>query len=402
MTRLIKSVLTLALLLGLSGIRLQAQPDTAYHPMRQQGPVPERMMLAPEVRAERQLQMLDHYRDLNRLQLYSYNLQRDQALQEAFLSGDILFGDTLSRYVAGIFARILAANAELSPKNRVFLTRYTVPNAVNWNEYTTFLNMGLLSRLASEAEVAYVLCHELAHQRLRHGLVQLQHQLHAQQRLARDARSLVAGKSRREVRNSLPMLQYTLEQKALRALLEAYRHSREAELQADSLGLALYRKTGYPAQAAATALARLETCDADAYPTRLDLHVALSTDEYSWPHDPTAYRPPAAGPDKEAALIDTLQQLGVPLTADSLATHPAIPLRLQQLNALLVGSVPDTTLSPVVDARHAGIVRWARYASAYTHYRHGDYGRSLYEVLQLARQQPGEPFLHALVVLNLM
>lgn len=62
-----------------------------------------------------------------------------------------------------VFARILRANPQLRATTRLVLTRNPEPNAHAVGRSTVLLNLGLLPRLENESQLAYVLCHELAH-----------------------------------------------------------------------------------------------------------------------------------------------------------------------------------------------------------------------------------------------
>jgi predicted Zn-dependent protease len=68
----------------------------------------------------------------------------------------------LNPYVQRVFDHIRQANPQLPPVQLV-LSRNPEPNAHAVGNSTVMLNVGLLGRLENESQLAYILCHELAH-----------------------------------------------------------------------------------------------------------------------------------------------------------------------------------------------------------------------------------------------
>ncbi|RZK51413.1 MAG: hypothetical protein EOO59_15085, partial [Hymenobacter sp.] len=78
-----------------------------------------------------------------------------------------LLDPVLEPCVQRVFGQIKAANPQLPPVQLV-LSRNPVPNAHALGNGTVMLNVGLLAHLENEAQLAFILCHELAHVQARH------------------------------------------------------------------------------------------------------------------------------------------------------------------------------------------------------------------------------------------
>ena len=54
-------------------------------------------------------------------------------------------------------------------KIKIFVSRYPSINATSWQDGTILLNIGLLSRLENEHQLAFVIAHEISHYAKQHG-----------------------------------------------------------------------------------------------------------------------------------------------------------------------------------------------------------------------------------------
>lgn len=142
-------------------------------------------------------------------------------------------------YIKSIAATIIRANPELQGQDlRIVFSRDFAPNAYSIGEGTIALNAGLFVYLRSEAEIAFVLCHELAHFFLDHSRKKIDKMVY-----------LINSDSLRKEFKRLAKQQYRIGEqleKLSRALVfDIKRHSREGEREADRLGLHFLRNTGY-------------------------------------------------------------------------------------------------------------------------------------------------------------
>ena len=151
------------------------------------------------------------------------------ALNAEHRSGTILSGDWLSGQVAEVAAKVAAADAGTAQGQakpvRFYVTASPAVNAFATPERTVYVTMGLLARIESEAQLAFILCHELGHVSKRHGL-----------NLYLKDQELKEVASTRRGRKQLSKDPFAIN-----------RYSRANEQEADDYGTELFKSLGYPA-----------------------------------------------------------------------------------------------------------------------------------------------------------
>ncbi len=85
-------------------------------------------------------------------------------------SGQIYFNNQLQEYVQSVAKNLLQNNQKLLSGVNVQVSRSTNANAFAMADGTIIINLGLLARLSSEAELAAIIAHEIAHVDLKHSL----------------------------------------------------------------------------------------------------------------------------------------------------------------------------------------------------------------------------------------
>lgn len=213
---------------------------------------------------------------------------------------------------------------------QLYVNRSEVPNASCFGEGTLHINLGILTQLETDDELALLIGHELAHQFLGHVDSSLA------QRIALE-HSKDLKKEIRAIRKSSDdrLEQLTALKQRLAEVQGAY--NRQNELEADSLGLVLATAAGYDGEKAAVLLLRLDASDAliggsGLYELQKMLQPAL-------PDYPFAQKPRYAG------LSGVKVNLNANATLDSLRkSHPDCQLRYQ---ALRPGPVPSGNYNPL-------------------------------------------------------
>jgi Zn-dependent protease with chaperone function len=84
-------------------------------------------------------------------------------LDELLKSGSVLLNDPVSVYVNQVADTLLAGDPELRSQVHIYVTKSTVVNAYTFNDGEIFVNLGLIAHLDNEAELAFVLSHEVMH-----------------------------------------------------------------------------------------------------------------------------------------------------------------------------------------------------------------------------------------------
>ncbi len=143
---------------------LLAQDFDNYQPLRSSGEIPEAFIKKSSVKYQEAIN------NNTSSTIKEFHLESNFGLDELLASGQVLFNDPISKYVSSVADEILKDD----PDTRQKLTFYTI-KSVSVNAFATdrgeiFVNTGLLANLNTEAELAFILCHEIQHFVLQHNL----------------------------------------------------------------------------------------------------------------------------------------------------------------------------------------------------------------------------------------
>ena len=78
-------------------------------------------------------------------------------------NGKIVYGSSLNRYLDAIMDELLANDPQLRSRISVFVVKSPIVNAYAMSQGFIFVNVGLLAQLTNEAEIAFILAHEIVH-----------------------------------------------------------------------------------------------------------------------------------------------------------------------------------------------------------------------------------------------
>jgi hypothetical protein len=193
--------------------------------------------------------------------------------------------------------------------------------------------MGLASRLQNESQLAFVICHEIAHFYLQHSEASIN-------AYVKRINSKEYQNELRDIKNSAYGKRERLEQLTKKYSFDSRRHTRQNEMQADSFALALMQNSRFDSRESVTTLALLNNIDIDAF----DIESSLATTFNS-----TAYPFQKRWLKKEQGLLGGHVQLREETWADSLKTHPDCGKRIAALNILSVGNGESSSMSGPTD-----------------------------------------------------
>jgi hypothetical protein len=204
-----------------------------YTPLNCSGEIPEIFLQSAEskykadVQSEKEVSTNKYVsRDKGEF-LFQSNYFVDELLQ----SGKVLFGDSVTLYINQVADRVLINEPDLRNKLSFYALRSEEPNAFSTDQGIIFVTLGLIAQLENEAQLAFILSHEISHFEKRHTL-----------------NVFIQGK--KTFRSERDKRAYDLDEK-IRAFSN---HEKNVEFEADSLGLARLAKTGYACDQAITAM----------------------------------------------------------------------------------------------------------------------------------------------------
>lgn len=313
-----------------------------------------------------------------------YRSRYDRLLDNAAY-GLLLDSPELNELCSSILIEIFDNNPELSRPARVFVTRDPSPNARCLGDGTIFIHIGLLIRLETEAQLAFVICHELAHYQLDH----------VNNRYATYAVKATDLAAQREIDRAINEADNPFEAMVSYfegEVYEVHRHSRNKEIEADSLGLAYFLNTSFDVRGASSTMDVLDVVDEVKYQIPIPYQKLFGNLEQPFDDDWLMYQP-------SNNYTYGQNSFDLDWELDSLATHPDCERRRNLIHAYLrVNRIDEPAqaaggLSTTFrEMEMANDLEWV-----ISYFYHEAYGKALYFALQLTEVYPDEPFLHSLI-----
>jgi Zn-dependent protease with chaperone function len=307
--------------------------------------------------------------------------KRTEHVIEQFNDDYFIVDSELSPYLQSILNDIYAANPQLPRETNVYAYRSEAVNAMSYGEGTIAFTLGLLARMESEAQVAFVLCHELAHYHSRHSDLRMEE-------LARiNFDPQIKKKVKAIERNAYG--QFTKFSQLVGTLgMSITKHGRDKEFEADSFALRLYLNTTYDLQAPVRTLEILDSADQSLYNADLDFHKYFDFQAYPFKEKWTAYTPSTTWYSDE--------------DADSLHTHPSCEKRIVAIKRQLAGTSSLNKKPVNFGVTKSSLLRLrCEFEIAGSLYHFKAYGRSLFLYLMLAERYSENVYVHAMIAQNL-
>lgn len=149
---------------------ISAQND--YHPLKCTGSIPEDFTLlakekgAQEIKEEKSnsksASSIEQRKKDNFIRISNY------LIDEILVSGRVLFNDPISAYLNKIADAVLVNEPDLRAKIRIYVLRSNEVNAFTTNSGIIFVTSGLVAEVENEAQLAFVLSHEIIHYEKKH------------------------------------------------------------------------------------------------------------------------------------------------------------------------------------------------------------------------------------------
>ena len=242
---------------------------------------------------------------------------RDEKVIETIEDSSYLFHSKIKDNLDLILLHIYESNPAVDSKDFFFFIKNSiVPNAACYGDGMFEINLGLFTKLESDDELAYIICHEIAHKQLEHSLKNVS-------RGVSQVNSKETKKKIKEVRKR----RYGQTRAALSIIdelnVDMLDYSKEVEAEADSLGFILYAKTKYLKSSALHSLEKLRKVDEMILHHEVKLDSVFNFNNYPfqsyWLKETTS-------------LFDTSKKINeFGLVSDTLKTHPEIEFRVNKL-----------------------------------------------------------------------
>ncbi|MBO9635797.1 MAG: M48 family metallopeptidase, partial [Chitinophagaceae bacterium] len=329
-------------------------------------------------------QRLDTMRNFYKADFKKIYESRYTDLKELTAQNRILTDSFANNYLQQMVKTIFDNNPNIPSKDyRIRFTRDYWPNAASLGEGTIIFNIGLFSKLQNESQVAFVLCHEIAHYHLQHS----------QKTIERYVTTINSKEYQEELRrivNSQYQRGKQLETLARGVTFNHRRHSRDNEASADSMALELFRNTPFRTGEALNCLALLDSIDTDKYNVTPALEKLFNFPQYpfqqKWIKEEQSFFTAMAATSKEEKKKDR----------DSLKTHPDCEIRVKALTeSVKKYSTGNKLANPLNAGSFAQLQELFDYEIIEHCYNNKDVSRSFYYTLQLLQSRPNDPYLIA-------
>ncbi|MBL7835899.1 MAG: M48 family metallopeptidase [Bacteroidetes bacterium] len=140
-----------------------------YQPLKCSGEMPQDF----KIELEKYVQEAENNSSLSKkdkAQHVKYAEISNHNLNNLLYSGKVLYGDPLSQYINKVADIALSNDKPLRQQLRFYVLKSAVPNAFATQRGVIFITIGLLAQLESEAQLAFVICHEAIHVKNNHNI----------------------------------------------------------------------------------------------------------------------------------------------------------------------------------------------------------------------------------------
>lgn len=166
-------VLALTLALTLPCLAQVTFDPDRYTPLQSSGSIPEDFTKPMSVKWMQDILRHEKESKSNRrpsLSESEFYLNSNYLLTEMLIGGKVSFNDPLNQYVNKVAARAFEQDPKALEGIRFYIYRSNSTNAFSTHQGMIFITTGLLAKLENEAQLAFILCHEVIHYQEKHGL----------------------------------------------------------------------------------------------------------------------------------------------------------------------------------------------------------------------------------------
>ena len=242
---------------------------------------------------------------------------RDEKVLKSIKDSSYVFIPEIKAHLDLILSNIYTANPEIDTSDFSFLINNSMlPNAACYGDGMFQINLGLFTTLESDDELAFVICHEIAHKYLDHSL--------------KNVSNVIATTNSKETKKKVRKIKrqkYGQTRAALSVIddlsIDILDHSKEVEAEADSLGFVFFSKTKYYKSKAMSSLSKLKAVDDMVLHRNVNIDSVFNFESYPFKK---------YWLKETVSLFDSDEKINeFKLSSDTLKTHPEIEFRINKL-----------------------------------------------------------------------
>lgn len=340
----------LMLAAGVAGVAQQKYDLNNFTGIKSEGPIPADLRKGLGELYSEDKQRVRDYND-GKLANRDRVLEASYHINRLTSNGRILYGDPITRMVERIADTLLKDYPGLRGELRFYTVKSSSVNAFATGQGMIFVTMGLVAQVENEAQLAYVISHEIVHYYRKHNMEVLT----------------------RRIKNSDD------EAEQMANFLKYHYRSREMENEADSLGLRLFY-IGSPYDKRVTD----GVFDVLQYAMLPFDEVPFDTTYFNSPY----YRLPSHYYLEKVAPISSRDDY-----PDSLSTHPNIKKRRARTGDILSHYEGGSAFVVTTPDEFVHLQGLARFECIRQNLIYSNYTRAFYDCYVLQRQYPNNAFL---------
>lgn len=288
---------------------------------------------------------------------------------------DFIFTSVFDSKVKSLIERLRKNNPQIPKELQILIAKDNTPNAYCMADGTFVINMGLFNWLNNDDQVASVISHELGHKIEEHSLRTFMSFINddRQDKITVQNIKATAGNKNQKAFDILKSRMY---KKGV--------EKRKDEMQADSLGYAVFKNSDFIKGEFVNALKRLQ--DFDTISPR-ELKVETYKKYFNFPKQ--AFQDKWL--KKEDFSLYNYNHFKEKLDKDSLASHPEVTLRIEKLKKIFP-ELKTSSSSEKASESFTSLGKIARMEILPNFYHAEDYGLGIYTSLQFLQDAEEEKY----------
>ncbi|MCW3125519.1 MAG: Peptidase family [Bacteroidetes bacterium] len=148
----------------------QSSFNTDYEPLRSKGQLPKDFTTLSSDKYASERVHLKGEKGKNKTTKDQFILESSFQIDDMLLSGKVLFNDPMTQYVNNVATKVLDRDKDTRAKLRFYILKSPSVNAFATNQGIVFVTMGMLAQLENEAQLSYVISHEVIHYKSKHAI----------------------------------------------------------------------------------------------------------------------------------------------------------------------------------------------------------------------------------------
>lgn len=141
-----------------------------YKPLKSSGTLPD--IFTQNIRnvIKQDITELNKQKDNDKSIKRTYLTEANYEIEKIVKSGNTLVNDEITKYLNEVADIILKNNEPLRKQLNIYTLKSPVVNAYSYDKGYVFIDIGLIAQAETEAQLAYILCHEISHYIKKHNI----------------------------------------------------------------------------------------------------------------------------------------------------------------------------------------------------------------------------------------